>query len=53
MDKEKLDKIAKEVKKEFDYLLVALGENYHCLITADLANFKVFELENKDVDDKG
>lgn len=48
MDKNKLDEIAKEAKKEFDYLLIALGENYHCIITAELANFKVVEIGKED-----
>ena len=53
MDKKKLDEVADDAKHQIAYLLVALGEQYHCIITAELANFKVIELENKDVDDKG
>jgi len=53
MDKEKLDIIADDFKKQFNYFLVALSQQHNCIITAEIANFKVIELEKKDDNDKG
>lgn len=48
MEKTKLDELATELKKEFDYLLIAFGERNHCMVTADLLNLRMIEIDEKE-----
>jgi hypothetical protein len=47
MDKAKYEQIKKEAEKEVAYLLGCLGSRNHCIVLADLKNFRIAEVDEK------